>query len=319
MEKAQKLFLSFVDQWSSGCNATIQFRCESGRLMVDMQADLGCWNAQGCTLNKASPSRARRRERRAAERNFNAAAAKEETAKAAAEKAAAKATPEEVIAKAAAEEAAAKSFAEEAAAKAAAEEVFAKAVTVEVSDKAAAVEVSSKSAKAAAEEAAVRAATVQVSDKAVTVEVSAKPAAAEVTSKAVAKEVAARAAAERTATTAAAEKVGAKAPAAEEKSPSREICDSDQATTSDKISQPNLAAAEQNFYEFRARWITRLEKCTDDWALKTELLETLEDAYLAPVCDLSEKDFSEVKDMFFQGVLSPEGFLKKLQQLLIRN
>ena len=95
--------------------------------------------------------------------------------------------------------------------------------------------------------------------------------------------------------------MGAKAAAAEEKSPSREICDSDQATTSDKISQPNLAAAEQNFYEFRARWITRLEKCTDDWALKTELLETLEDAYLAPVCDLSEKDFSEVKDMFFQG------------------
>ena len=41
--------------------------------------------------------------------------------------------------------------------------------------------------------------------------------------------------------------------------------------------------AEQKFNEFRMRWIGRLDKSTDDWSLKTKLLETLEDAYLAPV------------------------------------
>ena len=85
---------------------------------------------------------------------------------------------------------------------------------------------------------------------------------------------------------------------------------------SNVLSQPNLAAAEQKFSEFRARWITRLDKCTDDWGLKTELLERLEDAYLAPVSDISERDFSEVKDMFFEGDLSPVRFLEELQQLL---
>ena len=53
MEKAQRLFLTFLDQWSTGCNAKIQFHSECGRLMVNLKADLGTWKA-GCGLNKAS-------------------------------------------------------------------------------------------------------------------------------------------------------------------------------------------------------------------------------------------------------------------------
>ena len=74
--------------------------------------------------------------------------------------------------------------------------------------------------------------------------------------------------------------------------------------------------AEQKFSEFRMRWIARLDKSTDDWALKTELLETLEDAYLAPVSSLSDRDLNAVKDQFFEGYLSPVKFLEKLQNLL---
>ena len=70
------------------------------------------------------------------------------------------------------------------------------------------------------------------------------------------------------------------------------------------------------FGEFRSRWIKRLEKCSDDWDLKTQLLECLEDAYLAPVSVLSDADFSKVKDKFFEGVLSPARFLAELQKLL---
>ena len=77
--------------------------------------------------------------------------------------------------------------------------------------------------------------------------------------------------------------------------------------------------AEQKFCEFRMRWIGRLDKCTDDWALKTKLLESLEDAYLAPVTVLSNGDFDDVKDKFFQGDLSPARFLDELQRLLSRN
>ena len=84
-------------------------------------------------------------------------------------------------------------------------------------------------------------------------------------------------------------------------------------------SSTNLAAAEQKFSEFRTRWITRLDKCTDDCTLKTKLLESLEDAYLAPVSVLSDGDFSEVKDKFFEGVLSPVRFLEELQKLLSKN
>ena len=66
------------------------------------------------------------------------------------------------------------------------------------------------------------------------------------------------------------------------------------------------------------RWIRRLEKRTDDWALKTKLLETLEDAYLAPVSFLSDRDLNAVKDQFFEGLLSPVEFLDKLENLLAK-
>ena len=82
---------------------------------------------------------------------------------------------------------------------------------------------------------------------------------------------------------------------------------------------PNRTIAEQKFSEFRMRWIKRLDNCTDDWALKTKLLESLEDAYLAPVTALSNGDFNDVKDKFFQGELSPARFLDELQRLLSGN
>ena len=126
------------------------------------------------------------------------------------------------------------------------------------------------------------------------------------TLKAAAEEAAAKAATEEVG----AEKVGAEAADAEEESPLREIIGSDQATTSGKSSQPNLTAAEHIFSEFRMRWISRLDKCSDDWALKTKLLECLEDVYLAPVNVLSDGDFSEVKDRFFEGVLFSVKFLE---------
>ena len=128
------------------------------------------------------------------------------------------------------------------------------------------------------------------------------------TLKAAAEEAAAKAATEEVG----AEKVGAEAADAEEESPLREIIGSDQATTSGKSSQPNLTAAEHIFSEFRMRCISRLDKCSDDWALKTKLLECLEDVYLAPVNVLSDGDFSEVKDRFFEGVLFSVKFLEEL-------
>ena len=90
--------------------------------MVDLQADLGPWKA-GCGLNKASPSRIRRRERRAAERDFAARSAAENApvvkgcavevlTRKSAENTAAKAVIESVAAKAAAGNAAAKSATE---------------------------------------------------------------------------------------------------------------------------------------------------------------------------------------------------------------
>ena len=82
---------------------------------------------------------------------------------------------------------------------------------------------------------------------------------------------------------------------------------------------PNRTIAEQKFSEFRMRWIGRIDKSTDDWALKAKLLETLEDAYLAPVSVLSDGDLNAVKDQFFEGLLSPVKFLEKLQNLLGKN
>ena len=215
MEKAQKLFMTFVDQWSTGCNARIQFHCESGRLKVELQADLGYWKAQGRNLNKASPCRARRRERRAAERDF-AAAEEVAAAKAAAEEAAAaKATVELVAAKAPAQKATAKAAAMEVNAKTADEELAAKAAA----EKAA--------ANAAAEEAAVKTAAEEVSAKAAAEEVTAKAAAEKAAAKAAAEEVAPKSAAKEAASQADAECAASTA----------EMLVSDQATTSGKNSQ----------------------------------------------------------------------------------
>ena len=69
----------------------------------------------------------------------------------------------------------------------------------------------------------------------------------------------------------------------------------------------------------RENFLKLLDNSTDDWALKTKLLESLEDAYLAPVTVLSNGDFNDVKDKFFQGDLSPARFLDELQRLLSRN
>ena len=82
------------------------------------------------------------------------------------------------------------------------------------------------------------------------------------------------------------------------------------------VSSTPLSEAELKLSEFRMRWIKRLDNSTDDWALKTKLLESLEDAYLAPVTVLSNSDFNDVKDKFFQGELSPARFLDELQKLL---
>ena len=79
-----------------------------------------------------------------------------------------------------------------------------------------------------------------------------------------------------------------------------------------------IESAEQKLSEFRMRWIKRLNKCTDDKALKTKLLECLEVAYLAPLTVLSNADFNEVKDMFLQDDLPPARFLNELQKLLKR-
>ena len=62
--------------------------------------------------------------------------------------------------------------------------------------------------------------------------------------------------------------------------------------------------------------LPNIDQSTDDWALKAKLLETLEDAYLAPVSVLSDGDLNAVKDQFFEGLLSPVKFLEKLQNLL---
>ena len=83
-----------------------------------------------------------------------------------------------------------------------------------------------------------------------------------------------------------------------------------------EASDSEMIVAEQKFSDFRMRWIRRLDKSTDDMVLKTELLETLEDAYLAPVSALSDRDLNAVKDQFFEGLLSPVKFLDELQNLL---
>ena len=106
MDRAEAVFETFIAQWKSGGNAELNFFCERGQLRVTLCADVGPWRApSGESGNggspKQSPSRVRRRERRATERERSAAevfaAEKAATEVAAAEKAAAE------VAKAAAE------------------------------------------------------------------------------------------------------------------------------------------------------------------------------------------------------------------------
>ena len=127
---AQQLLQSFLDQCSSGSNAELRLSCENGRLRATLSADLGFLKAEKKTEpaffwgGRVSPSRARRRERRAAERvlpHFSPTAEKAEDPKAAEEAAAEKilvavrsATPVKIAA-------------EETASKAAMESIVAKA------------------------------------------------------------------------------------------------------------------------------------------------------------------------------------------------
>ena len=74
-----------------------------------------------------------------------------------------------------------------------------------------------------------------------------------------------------------------------------------------------------HFSEYRMKWTQRLEKRSVDSALKSRLLESLEDAYWTPVSVLCDGDLNDVKDQFFEGVLSPVQFLEKLQNLLPNN
>ena len=66
---------------------------------------------------------------------------------------------------------------------------------------------------------------------------------------------------------------------------------------------------------YRMRWTQRIEERTDDWALKSRLIEYLKVAYRTPVCILSNEDLKAVKDQFLDGVLTPVQFLDKLQSL----
>ena len=303
---------TFIDQCRTGKLAELHFSCERGHLKVTMCADLGPVGHNNVNLSdcrgvqSGSPSRVRRRERRAAERAAAeiSAAVKVATERNAAEKAAAEKCAAEKAAteKCDAEKAAAEKSAVE---KAAAEKRAAEKAAAEKSaaEKAAAEKHAAE--KAAAEKsAAEKAAAEKCATEKVAAEEAAFKAAAE----------AAKVAAESIATTAAAKKVGAKVTAA-----------SDQATTSGMNSHCEceelvpLAEAEQNFSEFRMRWVKRLDKSTDDCNLKTKLLESLEDAYLAPVSVLSNGDFNEVKDKFFEGILSPVRFLEDLHKLLGKN
>ena len=114
MAGAHQLLHAFLDQCGIGSNAELRLFCEGGRLKASMFADLGPLMAEtmprGSNGGYVSPSRARRRERRAAE-------------KAAAEKCAAEKTAAEMCAaeKAAAEKCATEKAAEKCAATASAD------------------------------------------------------------------------------------------------------------------------------------------------------------------------------------------------------
>ena len=72
---------------------------------------------------------------------------------------------------------------------------------------------------------------------------------------------------------------------------------------------------EQHFSAYCMRWTQTIEERTDDWALKSRLLEYLEVAYDTPVFILSNEDLKAVTDQFRDGVLTPVQFLDKLQSL----
>ena len=72
---------------------------------------------------------------------------------------------------------------------------------------------------------------------------------------------------------------------------------------------------EQHFSAYCMRWTQTIEERTDDWALKSRLLEYLEVAYDTPVFILSNEDLKAVTDQFRDGVLTPVQFIDKLQSL----
>ena len=267
----------------------------------------------GCRgVPSGSPSRLRRRERRAAEQAAvkSAAAGKVATEKAVTERVAAE--------KAAAERVAAEMYASEKAAaeKCAVEKAAAEKYTAE---KAAAEKCAAE--KAAAEKCVAEkpAAEKCAAEKCAAEKVAAEKCAAKKGS--AVSSYAEKAAAERAAEAAETTSVSGKDVIFTPGKSSCVNCDADmtpdhQCGCEELVSSTSLAEAEQKFSEFRSRWIQRLEKSTDDWGLKTKLLECLEDAYLAPVSVLSDGDFKDVKDKFFEGILSPVRFLEELQKLL---
>ena len=85
-------------------------------------------------------------------------------------------------------------------------------------------------------------------------------------------------------------------------------------TKSRKI-DPKDESEDEESEERRKRWTQRIEERTDDWALKSRLLDSLEVAHCAPVWVLSSEDLEAVKDQFLDGDLTPAQFLDELQSL----
>ena len=83
------------------------------------------------------------------------------------------------------------------------------------------------------------------------------------------------------------------------------------------LSEWNLAKGLNEWHEAEAeQWSQRLEKRTDDSALKSRLLEVLEEAYRAPSSVLPDRDLVNLFEPFEEGDLSPVQFLEELQSLL---
>ena len=83
------------------------------------------------------------------------------------------------------------------------------------------------------------------------------------------------------------------------------------------LSEWNLAKGLNEWHEAEAeQWSQRIEKRTDDSALKSRLLEVLEEAYRTPASVLPDRDLINLFEPFEEGDLSPVQFLEKLQSLL---